>query len=257
MPKLNPNKKEVATKNQNSRAGVYKENVRYVCFTGKEIPKELYDKILKLDAEVFSIDANEYDCDTTMPKEVLRGFLKKNILTTTIIYDQLQKRVVGYAQAFPLRQEFLDDYATGKAIFKDLTSEQVETYEDGKPKSLYFWSIGLIDELRGKKLSDTKASELDGKSPFKLLIENFAWSIVDVKKEGYSISKIYSEGVSEKGIKFSKTICGEKNLLHENKEENCALYGGEFNFKNLVKGLDREIKDKLIAAYNSAQNERA
>lgn len=93
---------------------------RFVSYTGRDIPEEYYKKILDFDAEIFSDGADEFQGDTTMPADVLAGFLKKNILTTTIIYDRKEDRVVGYFQTFPLEKKFIDKYIKVKRNLKIL-----------------------------------------------------------------------------------------------------------------------------------------
>lgn len=67
---------------------MYNSPGRFVSITGRDIPQDLYSKILDFDQEIFSADADEYEGDTTMPRDTLMSFLQKNILTTSIVYDK-------------------------------------------------------------------------------------------------------------------------------------------------------------------------
>ena len=100
----------------------FKEDTRgrFITITGRDIDPSLFDKIVALDSEVFSEDSTDFQADTSMPEDVLKSYLEKNILTTTIIYDRKEDKVVGYFQAFPLEKEFAQDYIDGKKHLKIL-----------------------------------------------------------------------------------------------------------------------------------------
>ena len=133
---------------------MYNSPGRFVSMTGRDIPQDLYFKILDFDEEIFSADADEYEGDTTMPRDTLMSFLQKNILTTSIVYDKQEEKVVGYFQAFPLEENFLAKYIAGEATFKDMNASHVLDYDGEKPLSLYVWSTGISKEYRDKEIQD-------------------------------------------------------------------------------------------------------
>lgn len=86
--------------------------------------------------------------------------------------------------------------------------------------------------------------ELDGKTFYQVMIENFAKSIIDVTKQGANIKNIYCEGVSGKGQELSRSLT-KNNLLHEDKENDFILYGNTFDFNvfNRLKNFDELLRE--------------
>lgn len=192
---------------------------------GYDIPKEYYSKIADLDAEVFSADAEDFSGDTTMPKETIIDMLEKNITSTVIVVDDFEN-VVGYLHTFPMEPEFEDLYINGKATFKDLNGSKIQEANQEKI-NLYIWSIGIKEEYRGKKFLDKDGEKLV--SVTQLLHEGLVDSLVDIKKHGTTIEKVYGEGVSEKGVEIVKRFCGENSLIHADDENEFYLYGANFD----------------------------
>ena len=227
------------------------ESCRYVSLTGNDIPTELYSKIIELDSQVFAEGSDDYEADTSMPPEVLMSFLKKNILTTTIIYDQIEDRVIGYYQAFPLKDDFLQKYVSGQTTFKEMTDDDVEKYvPTTQGQKLYIWSIGIDKEYRGKKIEDFPSSKLNGKSPVKIMVEALANAVINLRKQGVKISEIYCEGVSDKGQALASDLT-DGRLLHSDEEKDFLMYGNVFKFENMVKRLPEDVKNALIEKYNA------
>lgn len=232
------------------------KNCRYVALTGNDIPFELYNKIIELDSEIFSNDSDEFEGNTAVNPDTLKSYLEKNILTTTIIYDQEKDEVIAYYQAFPLEAKFMEKYVNGKTSFSEMTADDIECFVPGKEQNLYIWSIGIKEEYRGKcVLNDTEASALRGKNPMKVLIEGLAGAMIDLKKQGVIISEIYAEGVSEKGKKLASELT-DNRLLHEDVENDFYLYGNKFKFENMVKRLPEEVKIDLMSKWNSVDFQR-
>ena len=228
------------------------DNSRYVSLTGNDIPKELYGKIIELDSRIFSNDSDEFEGDTAVDDSILLSYLEKNILTTTIIYDQFKDEVIGYYQAFPLTSEFLKKYAAGQTTFADMSADDIERYvPGGEGQKLYIWSIGILDEYRGKcELQDSQTSPLNGKNPMKILVEALAVAIINLKKQGVGIDEIYAEGVSTKGQSLAYGLT-EGRVLHEDKENDFVLFGNKFKFENMVAKLPEGVRVDLIRRYNA------
>ena len=227
---------------------------RFITITGRDIDPSLFDKIVALDSDVFSEDSTDFQADTSMPEDVLKSYLEKNILTTTIIYDRKEDKVVGYFQAFPLEKEFAQDYIDGKKTFKDITSDVVATYENGKPLCLYVWSVGISDEYRGKAIEDF-GGELNGKKMYKVLLTEFMKSVIAVTKQGANIETVLCEGVSKKGQNLARKITGN-HVVHEDKENDFLLCYSEFDPSKLLDESDRSkdlIPIELVEEYRRAK----
>lgn len=224
------------------------EKGRFIVYTGRNIPKKIYNKIIDLDAEIFNEDADEFQSDTSMPKDTLMSYLKKNILTTTVIYDRQQDKAVAYLQAFPLTQEFFESYKKGEKSFQDITADVIEGGSSNNPLNLYVWSVGISKEFRGKVINDIDG-EVDGKKMYKVLLAEFVNSLINITKQGSQIENIICEGVSKKGQALAMTISGG-NIVHEDKEQDFLLCASKFDINNF-KGL---VEDDLIKKFNDIKN---
>ncbi len=225
---------------------------RYVTYTARNIPEHLYPKILDFDGEIFSEDADDFQSDTTMPRDVLMSYLKKNIDTTTIVYDKESDKVVGYFQAFPLKKNFVKDYISGDKTFKDITGDVIEPSLSDNPQSLYIWSVGITKSLRGKTMEDFNGA-LHNKKIYQVLLAEFTKSLINIIKSGANISSIVSEGVSKKGQTLSSQLTNN-SIVHENKEEDFILYASEFNPENFRGLVSDELVDELSDAFNKQKN---
>ena len=216
-----------------------------------DIPESMFPKIADLDSEVFASDSDDFGGDTTMPKETIFGLLKKNISTTIVIVDE-NENPIAYYQVFPLEKQFQEKYINGKLGFKDLDDSKVLGSEE-KEIDLYVWTIAIKKEYRGMKVQDP-ANPNETVAIMKLLQEGLVDCLSDLIKQGVKINNIYGEGVSEKGKALMEGFCGKEGLIHENKEDNFAMYGSKFNPECDAFNRCRN-QNKLLQAIASKENE--
>lgn len=224
--------------------------MRYKVLYGKHIKKEMFDKIIDLNCEVFDNSESDFDGEVAISRETLMSYLNKNIESTSIMYDSQQDKVIGFFWTLPFTKEFTKQYLNSEKSFMDITEDVIVNYESGKEYDLYFFSMGIQKELRGQKLVDS-SSVINGQSVFKLLNEGFVEALTELKENKITINKVFAEAVSDKGNAICKNICRNK-LIHKDEVNNFHLYLNNFYPKAFEKCRNY---NKLEKAYKVAKVE--
>ncbi len=211
---------------------------------GNDITDELFDKIADLDAEVFSEGAEEFVGDTTMSREAVLSLLRGSTDSTVVVLDD-DGSVVGYFQTFPMEKDFERRYIKGEASFHELDGSKLDY--DSKIINLYLWTIAVKKEFRGKKFPDP-ADPTRQISITQMLHEGLIDALVDLKKHGRTVQRIFGEGVSDKGVAIVKNFCGEDSLIHADEKNAFYMYGSDFDVNCPAFSRCKNV-DKLKRAY--------
>lgn len=106
-------------------------------------------------AECIQIDKEVYGSPGT-PIETRLSWLQKN---PELLYVLKSDHVAGYASVLPLKREKIDAILREKIYLKELTADDIETFEPGKPLDIYIYSVAIRPEYE-KEEKRVLASQL-------------------------------------------------------------------------------------------------
>ncbi len=107
-----------------------------------------------------------------------------------------EEQVVGYLSLVPLRPETIDDLLRLKRYAKDLTEDDILTYEPNKPVDIYGMAIGIRP---GFSLSQKR-------SWGERLILGARNVILDLGKRGITIHSVIAHSFTPEGIRLMRNI---------------------------------------------------
>lgn len=217
----------------------------YVFYSGKNIPKELYDKAVKFDNKIFSSGDKSYCYDTFIPYETTYNLLLANLDTTIICYDTKNSEIVGLLMCINLNEEATMSYLKEQRLLKDFTKDDICDLKNETHTNLAVYSLGVNENLRGEKLITIDNTNM---TINKALFAYLAYRIIFLMQNGVVYDKLISEGTSQSGIKLSAQLT--HNNLYKKCSDNALLYANAFdislfdflpNYANILNAYNQKL----------------
>lgn len=89
--------------------------------------------------------------DPVLPSQPRLAWLRKNSETFFVLRDHQEQRVVGYVSILPLKRETIGRFIRDEIGMQDITADDVERYEPGKPLHLYIMAVGVDPKCGQRK----------------------------------------------------------------------------------------------------------
>ncbi len=117
---------------------------QYVPGTWKNHPSFTFERAVASDMPaIVEISSHIFDDHGPVtPAEIRLTWLRKNPETFFVLRNQ-EGVTVGYASLLPLKRATLERFIHDEIQTEDITPEDIETFEPGKPLHLYFMSMGI------------------------------------------------------------------------------------------------------------------
>lgn len=168
---------------------------KFNCYIGRKVTPEMIHQAIGIDQCVYS---NEFQgiYDTCIK------WWEKNPAIYVMIEDCSTKKIVGYINAMPLRNEYYHRIRSGETIDTDIPDEEIETYDFPDTYKLYFSSIAIHPDYHNT-------------SAFKALFDGFIIHILQLYEREIYFSSIVADAVSASGEKLCNYI-GLKHIIDSN-----------------------------------------
>ena len=182
---------------------------RFGIYTGENLSIEKYLECWKLDNQTFE------DKDK-LTKQLALDWFKYSDRSTIVLWDNLEKKLIGYITPFLVKHNFASDYIISEKMYKEaLTETSFAKAKNNVSADIYLFSAVVVKEYRNKILIKDKSSKFHNKTAFKILNEALVDWICKIKQQGVSISYVFSERVSYDGEKYLKSLGMQPCVLTE------------------------------------------
>lgn len=174
---------------------------KYKIYTRENLTKEMYLKTWELDNRTF-------DKKDRISKKLALEWFKCSGGSTAVLWDEENDCLIGYVTAFLLNHNFSKRYIISNENFKKaITAETFCDLEKDKSGDIYFFSIVVEEEYRGRRLVDSDTtSTFHGRAAVQVLTEALCDWVCYVKEKGISINYIYAEKVNDAGEKYLRSL---------------------------------------------------
>ena len=174
---------------------------KYKIFTRDTLTKEMYLKTWELDNRTF-------EAKDRISKKLALEWFKYSGGSTSVLWDMEKDCMVGYISAFLLNHNFSKRYIISNENFKKaITKETFCDLDNDKSGDIYFFSIVVEEEYRGRVLRDSdEKSKFHAKPAVQILTEAFCDWVCFIKEKGISINYVYAEKVNAAGEKYLRSL---------------------------------------------------
>lgn len=211
---------------------------RYKLYLGETLTEEMYLKTWELDNTIF-------EGDDVLTKQLALDWFYLSNKSTIVMWDQIDKKLVGYVTPFLVTKQFSHEYVTTKTGYKQLlTPQNFCKPGDGVEADIYLFSMVIVEEYRNKRINDKK-SKYYGSMAIKVLFEGMCEWLCDVILKGTKIEKVYSDGVTFGGTKGLKLYGFKPCFEGGNSTKSHRDFSAKmFRWCNNYKKLENVLKDK-------------